>query len=80
MPKMRAKLQVSSVLQNQGGGETLRMHAVAAKSYEEGGSDEDNTYAHFSPMASFEICIANPALHGQFKTGQKFYVDFTEAE
>lgn len=79
MPTMRAKLQIESVTQRQHG-ETLKFHAVGPKgSYTADGSDEDNTYARFSPSASLEITIQNPALLGQFKPGQKFYVDFTEA-
>lgn len=34
----------------------------------------------FSPSVSLEITIANPALRGKFKAGQKFYVDFTPAD
>jgi hypothetical protein len=92
---MRAKLQVGMVQENfqrvneQGNwdataepkkyGETLAMHAVAAKSYPADGSDEDNTYAKMSPGAALSINIANPALWGKFKHGDKFYVDFTPA-
>lgn len=77
---MRAKLQVASV-ERFNGSEKLRMHAVAKSSaYPEDGSDEDNTYAKWSPSATFEIHITNPALHGKFEPGQKFYVDFTPAE
>jgi hypothetical protein len=86
MPIMRAKLQVGFVQEHRYGsdaeksGETLSMHAVAASKYPEDGSDEDNTYAKFSPSANLSINIANPALFGKFKVGQKFYVDFTEAK
>lgn len=59
--------------------ETLSMHAVAAKSYDSTGLDEDNTYAKMSPGASLTINIANPALWDQFKHGDKFYVDFSRA-
>lgn len=59
--------------------ETLQMHAVAAKSYPADGSDEDNTYAKWSPGANLSINIANPALWDKFKVGDKFYVDFTPA-
>jgi hypothetical protein len=85
MPTMRAKLQVGFVRKDFCGpdgvqsGETLTMHAVAAKSYPADGSDEDNTYAKFSPGANLSINIANPALFGQFKVGEKYYVDFTPA-
>lgn len=80
MAVMRAKLQVSSVTKHEDGNETLKMHAVAASAYPDDGSDEDNTYAKYSPSASFEIYIANPALRGQFEQGDKFYVDFTKAD
>ena len=92
---MRAKMQVGMVQENvarinaQGqwdpaaepvkGSETLSMMAVAAKAYPADGSDEDNDYAKWSPGASLTINIANPALWGKFKHGDKFYVDFTPA-
>lgn len=85
MSNMRAKMQVSLVQEHfYGPGksktqETLSMHAVAASKYPEDGSDEDNTYAKFSPGANLVINIANPALFGQFKVGEKYYVDFTKA-
>lgn len=79
MPKMRAKLQIASITQHPTC-ETLKFHGVSAKSYPADGSDEDNTFAKFSPMVSLEITIANPALIGQFNVGEKFYVDFTDAE
>ena len=84
MTKMRAKLQVSYVQENVFNGtkysETLNMYAVPASKYDESGLDEDNTFAKMSPQANLGISIANPALWGQFKVGQRFYVDFTEAE
>lgn len=82
---MRAKLQVGFVQEHfygQGGAksaETLTMHAVAASKYPADGSDDDNTYAKFSPGANLCINIANPALWGQFKIGDKYYVDFSPA-
>jgi hypothetical protein len=80
MTTMRAKLQITSVTKHAGGNETIKFHAVAANSYAETeGLDEDNTFAKYSPSASMEILIANPALHGAFEPGQKFYVDFTPA-
>ncbi|QSB01979.1 hypothetical protein JWZ98_03185 [Methylomonas sp. EFPC1] len=87
MAKMRAKLQVGFVQEHfayddktKKVQETLSMYAVAASKYPEDGSDEDNTYAKFSPGAQLNINIANPELFGQFKTGDKYYVDFTLAE
>lgn len=76
---MRAKLQIASVEQFPTN-ERLNFHAVAAKSYPADGSDEDNTYAKFSPSATLQISITNPALLGKFKAGEKYYVDFTPAD
>jgi hypothetical protein len=79
MAVMRAKLQVQAVTKHESC-EVLRFHAVAAKAYDADGLDEDNTFAKFSPSASLEITVANPALFGKFEPGQKYYVDFTKAE
>ena len=88
MPKMRAKLKVLNVVENgyedkEKGfvktGEQLSFVAVSKSQYEGEGLDEDNTYAKWSPSASFNISVANPALFGQFKVGENYYVDFTEA-
>lgn len=79
MSNMRAKMTLSSVTKTTYG-EKLKFDAVPAVSYPEDGSDEDNTYAKFSPQASVEIQIANPTLFGQFEPGEKYYIDFTKAE
>ena len=58
--------------------ETVQFHAVAkTHGYDGIGLDEDNTFAKYSPSASLEITIANPALIGVYKPGDTFYVDFT---
>lgn len=44
------------------------------------GSDEDNTYAKFSPTGELTLSIANPALLGKIEPGQKFYLDLTAAD
>ena len=76
---MRAKLVISNVNQCEGGNEQLTFRGVCrSDSYPADGSDENNTYAKFSPSVELKITISNPALYGQFKPGQKFYVDFTE--
>ena len=79
MTTMRAKFVVSSVDQCPSG-ERVNFNAVAkSPAYPSDGSDEDNTFAKFSPSANCSIFIANPALWQQFKAGDKFYVDFTPA-
>lgn len=83
MSNMRAKMVLNNVVTYPKGGEvtqeTLSFNAVAASQYPADGSDEDNTYAKFSPSASLSITITNPALLGQFKVGEKYYVNFTPA-
>lgn len=83
---MRAKVVVQSVERYMTGPDTfstekLTMYPVAKNgSYPADGSDENNTFAKFSPSGKFELSIANPALHGKFKQGDTFYVDFTPVE
>jgi hypothetical protein len=79
MTTMRAKLQVASVTPQGDECELLTFHGVPAKSYPADGSDEDNSFAKFSPSVALSITIMNPALIGKFEPGQKFYVDFTPA-
>lgn len=80
MINMRAKLRVGSVIPQGSTAELLTFHGVAkSDGYPSDGSDENNTFAKFSPSAKFDILVANPALLGQFEPGDTFYVDFTPA-
>ncbi len=77
---MRAKMRLNSITKYDGS-ERLSFSAVAKSgSYPEDGSDEDNTFAKFSPDGKLEILVNNPALIGKFQVGEKYYVDFTKAE
>ena len=81
---MRAKFYVTGVESYKDGnqnvtGETLKMSAVSDKPYDQDGVSEDSDFARWSPSGSFEIYIANPNLFGKFALGQKYYLDFTEA-
>lgn len=84
MPLMRAKLKVGSVSifrdgQDNTTAEQVTFHGVAkSTAYPADGSDEDNTFAKFSPSVNLTITIANPALFGKLVVGNAFYVDFTE--
>lgn len=79
MTTMRAKFQLVSV-ERFPSSEKLKFTAVGkSTAYPADGSDEDNTYAKFSPQASCEIFVCNPNLLGKFEPGQKYYVDFTPA-
>ena len=87
MSDMRAKMQVSSVFPHRNpetaetSSETLHFHGVAkSNGYPVDGSDEDNTFAKWTPSINLQMHVTNPALFGKFEPGQKFYVDFTSAD
>lgn len=77
---MRAKMRVLDADQQ----ETclnLRLCAVASvNQYPDDGTDENNTFAKWTPSATLAMCITNPALFGKIRPGQEFYVDFTLAD
>lgn len=83
MTSMRAKVRVGGVfpMQDKDGNQTserLQFFGVAKNgNYPEDGSDEDNTFAKFTPSASMDFHVANPDLFGKFAIGDTFYVDFT---
>lgn len=78
--KMRAKMRVGAIVPQSNGTESLTMFGVSRnEGYPEDGSDENNSYAKFSPSATFQLHLANPALVGTFEVGETFYVDFTPA-
>ena len=79
MSAMRAKMRISQVEQHETV-EVLHFHAVAASSYPEDGTDENNTYARFSPSGKLSLTVANPALRGKFAPGEEYYLDFTKAK
>ena len=75
MPEMRAKVKATTVVPFDGG-ERIIFDAVCKNEYGSTGLDEDNTYAKFTPAATFDITITNPALVGKYKQGKEYYVDF----
>jgi hypothetical protein len=82
---MRAKFYVQSVDRCVGAdgavtGERVKFGAVCPPSFDKDGLHEDSTFSKYSPSASCEIYINNPALHGKYAPGQKFYVDFTPTD
>jgi hypothetical protein len=77
---MRSKMKVISVLRDESG-ELLKMVPVCRDGgYPSDGSDEDNSFALFSPSGSLELRVTNPALKGVFDPSQKVYLDFTRAD
>jgi hypothetical protein len=76
---MRAKMIVNQVTLTTNG-EKVELFCVSKSGgYPADGSDEDNTFAKFSPSGSAVIQIANPVLFGAIKPGEKYYLDFTRA-
>lgn len=77
---MRAKMTVNRV-ERWDGADKITLNAVARSGgYPADGSDEDNTFAKFSPQGELTLTIANPALIGKIEPGTKFYLDFTIVE
>ena len=77
---MRAKVKVSSVKATEYG-EVIEAAPVCGNgAFGPNGESEDNTFARFTPSGSLSLMINNPDLLGKIKPGQKFYIDFTEAE
>ncbi len=77
---MRAKMKVLEVKRTEAG-ETLMMTPVCKTSaYPADGTDEDNTFARWSPSGELTLHVTNPDLFGKIQPGEKFYVDFTKAE
>lgn len=85
MSTMRAKLrvvgiQVFETMERKVTQMRVTMNAVGpSTAYPEDGTDENNTYAKWTPSAIFEASIMNPALFDSFKINAEFYVDFTAA-
>jgi hypothetical protein len=82
MAAMRAKMRLNHIdIRNTPSSETLYFNAVAkSDSYPADGSDENNTYAKFSPSGMLSLTVANPALIGKFAEGETYYLDFTKAD
>jgi hypothetical protein len=80
MPKMIAKFQVQKVERVGVNCEQLHLMAVSSKPFDAEGASEDNSFARWTPSGELKMHISNPALIGQFKEGQKFYLEFTPAD
>lgn len=79
MSDMRAKFRLHHVDRRFPNQETLHYHAVAASKYPADGSDENNTYANFTPSAVLQVTVNNPDLLGKFAEGEEYYLNFTKA-
>lgn len=65
-------MQIQSILKTDYS-EVVTMSAV----YGGTTNDEDNSFAKTTPSGKIELTIANKELHGVYKPGDTFYVDFT---
>lgn len=80
MTAMRAKMKINHIDKQFEGQETLHFNAVGrSDSYPDDGSDENNTYAKFTPSGELSLTVVNPALLGKFAEGEEYYLDFTKA-
>lgn len=78
MRKMRAKLVVTEI-KSHGDSDRVTFRAVCKnEGYPEDGSDENNSFAQWTPDAELNMTINNPILIGTFRMDQEFYVDFAE--
>jgi hypothetical protein len=75
---MRAKMQVRSVTKTEHA-EELVLFPVTSKPFNADNVSEDNTYSKWSPSGELRLTVTNPALHGRFTPGEKYYLDFTKA-
>lgn len=77
---MRAKMVVESV-QRFATSEILKFRAVSKSTpYPADGTDEDNTFAKWSPSGELQLTVTNPELFGKLNPGEKYYLDFSKAD
>lgn len=80
MIAMRAKMKINHIDKRHEGIETLYFNPVSRSDrYPDDGSDENNTYAKFSPSGMLSLTVCNPNLLGKFSEGEEYYLDFTKA-
>lgn len=78
---LRAKLRVSSVLHSKAADgstdyEIVKLQAV----YSDDPDSENKQWSKWTPSASFEMQINNPAAFEKLSSGHEFYVDFVPVE
>jgi len=77
---MRAKFELRSVESPYPGQEVLTFSAVTEKPFDQDGNSDDNTFSRWTPTGELKMTVTNPALHGKFAAGEKYYLDFTKAD
>lgn len=77
---LRAKMRVNSV-QSTETQDIIDCHAVGLSSkYPDDGTDENNTYAKYTPEGSLNLTITNPDLLGQINAGDELILDITSVD
>lgn len=77
---LRAKMRVSEVVHvKEANGTTSQERVKLQAVYGKEGTDNAQ-WSKWTPSASFEIYINNPAAFNQLSNGHEFYVDFVPAE
>lgn len=70
----RAKMKCTSKTGNAENGGSVRLEAV----YD--GSDENKSWAKYTPSGHVEMWINNPPAYDGFEVGKAYYIDFTPTE
>lgn len=79
--EMRAKMKVSWIEKFEGS-DAEKLHFIAVgpnQGYPNDGTDEDNSYALWTPQGELTLTITNPVLYGKFKQGEKYYLEFIKS-
>jgi hypothetical protein len=69
--KMRCKVRVDSVKRWSGNFEEIVFDAVS------GGTKENESFAQATPSGKLVITVTNPAVLGQIRPGEEYYLDLT---
>ena len=67
---MRAKMKLTKVERYENSESWTFTAVCKSTSYPADGTDEDNTFALFSPSAELKMSCTNPALLGKFNPGE----------
>ena len=73
MHQIRAKMVCEEVAKNINAGERVKLRAVY------GDTPENKSFSKWTPSATVEMQISNPAALGAFVPGAEYYLDFTPA-
>lgn len=60
--------------------EVLKMRPVTSRPFDAEGVSEDNSFAKWTPSGNLEMTVSNPALFGQIKVGENYFLTFAKCE